>query len=76
MLGVPFIHAIEHGIRLVHGNDRALGQDLELRVGDDGGDLDDPVGIRIEPGHFQIDPDQVVPIRHAVPPAVCDCGQS
>ena len=41
-----------------------FGEHRELFVGDDGGDLDDAVLIRVEPGHLEIDPDQVVFAAH------------
>ena len=46
------------------GEHGAFGEDVEVGVGDYGGDFDNHVGIGIEAGHFQIDPDQVVFIEH------------
>lgn len=37
-----------------------FGQDVEIFVGDDGGDFQDGIGICVEVGYFQIDLDQVV----------------
>ena len=39
---------------------RAFGQFDELGVGDDGGDFQNGVGIRVETGHLEIEPDQSV----------------
>ena len=37
---------------------RAFGKDVELRIGDDRGDLEDRVFAGIEACHFQVDPDE------------------
>jgi len=42
----------------VSGHVRAFGEDVELRIGDDRRDLDDRVAVRVQSGHFQVDPDQ------------------
>jgi hypothetical protein len=42
---------------------RAFDTQRELRVGDDDRDLDDPVAIGVEAGHFEVDPDQVLVAR-------------
>jgi len=42
---------------------RTLGQHVQVGIGDDHGDFDDAVGIRIEPGHFHVDPDQIEFVR-------------
>ena len=44
--------------RLVHDEVGALGDDLELVVGDDRGDLDDDVLRRVEAGHLEVHPDE------------------
>jgi hypothetical protein len=36
----------------------ALGHDVELVVGDQRGDLDDGVALRVQPGHLQVEPDE------------------
>jgi hypothetical protein len=41
----------------------AFGDDVQIAVGDQRRDLEDRVGVRIEPGHLQVDPDQVVVVR-------------
>src|SRR3546814_20488339 len=51
---------------------RATRQHLQIGIGDQGRDLDDRIGVRIEPGHFQVDPDQVVFARlHVRPVDAC-----
>ena len=52
------IHRRQHLVRLVDDQVGSLGDDLQLIVGDQGGDLDDHVLRRVEPGHLQIHPDQ------------------
>jgi hypothetical protein len=61
---VPGVHAREHLLAVVDRQHRAFGEDREFLVGDHGGDLDDDVRVRLQPGHLQIDPDQVVGARH------------
>src|SRR5579862_1132293 len=43
---------------------RPLGNHVQILVGDYRGDLDDLIGLRHQTGHLQIDPDQIVVIRH------------
>ena len=63
--GIPLIHGGEHGIGLMNGEHRTFRQYIQLAVGNDGGDLDNTVGLGIETGHFQVYPDQVVRVlRH------------
>ena len=52
------IHARERLGRLVHDEVGPLGDDLQLVVGDDRGDLDDDVLGRIEAGHLEVHPDE------------------
>ncbi len=61
-VGVPLIHARQGGVTLMNRQHRSLRQDIEFGIGDDGGDLDNPILVRIESGHLQIDPHQVVGI--------------
>ena len=37
---------------------RAFCQQVQLAIGDDGGDLQDAIAVGIQPGHFEIDPNQ------------------
>ncbi len=62
---IPFVHAPQRFIGLVNGEYRPLGEGIQLLVRDDRGDLDDDVGIGLQPGHFEIDPDEVVGAAHA-----------
>ncbi len=64
LLLVPLVHARKAVLRLVNGEHRPFADDVQLLVGHDGGDLDDEVGVRLEPGHLEVDPDQVVGTAH------------
>ena len=65
LAGIPFIHGGQHVIGLMYREHRTFRQYIQLAVGNDGGDLDNTVGLGIETGHFQVDPDQVVRVlRH------------
>ncbi|MNY64968.1 hypothetical protein D3C86_2021590 [compost metagenome] len=64
--GVPFIHAGKRLVTLMHRNHRAFGQDIEVAIGNDRGHFDDHVLLRIESGHFQVDPDQVLRVLHVL----------
>ena len=62
---VPRVHRGEHRVVLVDDPHRRFGDGDEVGVGDDQRDLDDPVGLGLEAGHFQVDPDQAVGVlRH------------
>lgn len=65
LAGIPFVHAGQRRIALMHGQHRAFGQNVELGVRYNGGDFDDEIVLGIEPGHFQINPDQIVIVFHA-----------
>jgi dUTP pyrophosphatase len=52
------LHAGQHVRGLVDHQVGALGHDLEVVVGDDGGDLDDGVAGGVEPGHLEVHPHQ------------------
>ncbi len=41
-------------------NDRTFGQNVQLAIGDDGGHLDDMVGVRAQTRHLQVHPDQSI----------------
>ena len=64
LTGVPLVHAGQYLVALVDGDDRAFGQGIEVAVGDDGGHFDDDVVVRVQTGHFQVDPDQVLWVLH------------
>ena len=57
---VPVVHRCQHCVILVDGQHRPFSQDVELAVGHDGRDFNDAVGLRVQTGHLQINPDQVV----------------
>jgi len=56
LVGVPRIHRSEALIGLMDRDARALGQDIEPFVGHDSRNLNDPIGFRGQPRHFQVDP--------------------
>ena len=60
LLLVPVVHRRQRRVALVDGQHRPLGENSELAVGHDGRDFDDAVGLGIQTGHFQINPDQVI----------------
>lgn len=62
--GVPVIHGRQHGGVLVDGEHRALGQGVEVAVGDYGGNLYDHIALGAQAGHFHINPNQVVGTLH------------
>ena len=55
---VPRVHAGQHRVALVDDPHRRFGDGVELAVGDDQRDFDDPVAVGLEPGHFEVDPDE------------------
>ncbi len=64
--GVPLIHGGEDGIAVMDGDHRTFGQGVEVAVGDNGRHLDDDVGVGVQTGHFQIDPNQVLWVLHGL----------
>ena len=60
LAGVPLVHLTEDLRGLVDGEHGALRKNVQLPIRHDGGDLDDRLPLRVEPGHFQIDPDQTL----------------
>src|SRR5882762_1525542 len=70
---IPLIHCRKHFIGLAHDQDRSLGDGVQLRIGDDDRDFDDAIPVRIESGHFHVQPEKVVLVlRHAAFPwALC-----
>ena len=58
--GTPRIHPLEQAIRLLDRDHRPFGDNIELGIGDQGGHLDDPLPVRVEAGHLQVDPDQTL----------------
>ena len=54
---IPVVHFCEGFIRLVDGNHRAFAENIEVFVGDDGGDFDNDIVETVQSSHFQINPD-------------------
>jgi hypothetical protein len=63
---IPIVHRPEHGIALMDRNYRTFGQHIEVFVGYDRRDFDDEVGFRLQAGHFQVDPNQIIGGFHGV----------
>lgn len=55
---VPFIHQSQYFRGLMYGDDRPLGENIQLAVRDDGGHLDDVVDVRTQAGHLEVHPHQ------------------
>ena len=66
MGSVPLIHASQPGITLMKRYHRALRQCVEFGIGDNGGDLNDHILIRIQAGHFHINPNEVAGALHTM----------
>lgn len=65
VLAAPVAERSQLPLVVVHDQHRPLRQHLQIRRGDDGGDLEDVALVRVEPGHLQVDPDEVVgALRH------------
>ena len=63
---IPLIHGGEDGVAVVNGDHRTFGQGVEVAVGDNRRHLDDDVGVGVQTGHFQIDPNQVLWVLHGL----------
>ncbi len=63
---VPLIHGFQHRLGLVDRDDRALGDHVEIGVGNDGSHLDDHVRVGLEARHLEINPDEIVAAGHEV----------
>ena len=57
---IPRVHAVHDAVGLMHHQHGGFGNGFQIIVGDDDGDLDDAVGIGIEPRHFHVYPDEVI----------------
>ena len=64
MLTVPVVKVVEEFGRLLNGDDRPFGEDVELGVGDEGSDFEDVVALAVEAGHFEVNPDEVIGVLH------------
>ena len=51
-VGDEVVHLSHHLIGLVNDQIRALGDDVQVIIGDQGGDLHDDVAGLVEAGHF------------------------
>ena len=58
--GVPFVHAVEQFVALVDDINFGLRQDVQIGVGDNHGDFDNAFAFGVKPGHFHIEPAEVV----------------
>ncbi len=58
--GIPAVHAGKHRLCLVQHQHGPFGNEFELGVGDHDRDLEHAVGIRIQSGHFHVDPYEIV----------------
>jgi hypothetical protein len=69
---VPLVHAAKHLVGLMNHPGRRFRNDVEIGVGDDHGQFDDLVRVRIETGHFHIQPYQRILIlcHRSKPPAI------
>ncbi len=56
---VPAIHAVQHARRLSQHQHRTFFDHVELRPGDDHGNLQHAIRIRIQARHFHVDPDEI-----------------
>ena len=59
MFNVPVVHEGQRRLRLCNGEHGSFCKHVQFAVGDDARDLNDHVLIRVEPRHFQIDPNQI-----------------
>lgn len=53
-------HRGQGGVIGVNDDVNTLAEDVEVTVGDKGGDLDQFVGAEVEPRHLAVDPDQFI----------------
>ena len=57
---VPIVHAGKDSGRMVNREQGPFGENRQVLVRYDRSDFDDVVLVRVEAGHFEIDPDEVV----------------
>jgi len=48
---------------MMDGELRPFGQHVELGIGNHSGDFDDRIVVGVQPGHFQVDPDESISAR-------------
>jgi hypothetical protein len=73
---VPGIHFVQGFIRLVNGKHRTFGQHVQVHIGDDHGHFDNPVGVRLQAGHFHINPHQIELFWRGVAGTAAEPGKS
>src|SRR3984957_17874662 len=66
LIAVPIVHCPKHGLALVYRDNRPLGEHVEVFVGYDRRNLYDEIGLRLQAGHFKIDPNQILGRFHDV----------
>ena len=54
-------HSVEGGVVRVDDHVDAVAEDVQIGVGDQGRNLDQPVGAQIETGHLTVNPYQFIP---------------
>jgi ribosome biogenesis GTPase len=59
LIAIPVIHCIEHRLALMHREYRAFCKHVQVFVGYDRRNLYDEIGLRLEAGHFEIDPNEI-----------------
>ncbi len=57
---VPVVHARNEFFRDCYGEVWTGGQHVQFAVGDNGSDLNDGLLFKVEPGHFQVDPNHAL----------------
>ena len=58
--GVPLVHAVEQLVALMDDVNVRLCQYVQIGIGNDHGDFDNAVVLRVEAGHFHIEPAEIV----------------
>ena len=73
---VHLAHEVVHLVQRLGGrlDDEVdtVAEDVEVEVGDEGGDLDQRIGAEVEPGHLAVDPDEAVVHAHTLVPRAED----
>ena len=59
LMGIPLIHFLHHRFGLVDCKHRPDPDLVEILVGNYSGDFNNSITVRIKPGHFQINPNEV-----------------
>src|ERR1700730_16788997 len=56
---VPIVHRVERRLTLTYGQHRPFREHVEVFVGYDRGNFDDEIGLRLQTGHFEVDPNEI-----------------